>query len=286
MRHPLTILTLLLLAGGTGAEETYSAKSLFFGEDESVIAASTAQKNKPAAAPNTTAPDSARKPTTTIVHKKPAAPTNIGASYFIRLKNPDGSTRDVLANRKFKSGERFQLGVKVNVPSYIYILNEDPNGKITQIYPQQGRDNFVNAMGVVFLPSQGAFEFDNQPGTEQLLVYVSQKPIQTGMPELVKGMRPDIVSADVPAPSCAPVALDGRKTTGGGEYAAKGINYADDTHCSADAARPAGESYAAKGIVFSDDPAPAAGGQVASYVVKTRSTPDAGLFLKIKLAHQ
>ena len=33
------------------------------------------------------------------------------------------------------------------------------------------------------------------------------------------------------------------------------------------------------GIAFSDDPAPAAGGQVASYVVKTKATRDAGLFV-------
>lgn len=74
-----------------------------------------------------------------------------------------------------------------------YILNEDPNGQVTQIYPQPGRDNFVNAMGVVFLPSQGAFEFDHNPGTEQLLVYVSKKPMPGAMPERVKTMRPDIV---------------------------------------------------------------------------------------------
>ncbi len=287
MRHKLPLLSLLLLAGAACAEESYSAKSLFFGEDDSVIAVSTAPKAKPAAVAST--PEATRKPATTVAHKKPAAPAHIGASYFIRLKQPDGSTRDVLANRKFKSGERFQLGVKVNTPSYIYILNEDPNGKITQIHPQPGRDNFVNAMGVVFLPSQGAFEFDHNPGTEQLLVYVSKKPIGTGMPERVRTMRPDIVStlADAPAPNCAVAALDTNAITGNGrEYAAKAISYTEDSRCTTEAASPAGESYAVKGIAFSDDPPPAAGGQVASYVVKTRATPDAGLFLKIKLAHQ
>ena len=288
MRQTLTILPLRRLAGGACAEESYSAKSLFFGEDDSVIAVSTAQKGKPAA-PLASAPEADKKPAKAVAYKKPAAPAHIGASYFIRLKQPDGSTRDVLANRKFKSGERFQLGVKVNTPSYIYILNEDPNGQITQIYPQPGRDNFVNAMGVVFLPSQGAFEFDHNPGTEQLLVYVSKKPMPGAMPERVKTMRPDIVStlADAPAANCAAVALDTDPTLNRDrEYASKAINFTDDSRCTADAAAPAGESYASKGIAFSDDPAPAAGGQVASYVVKTKATRDAGLFLKIKLAHQ
>lgn len=288
MRHSLTLLPLLLLAGGACAEETYNAKSLFFGEDDAVIAVSTTQKGKPAA-PVASAPEADKKPAKAVAYKKPAAPANLGASYFIRLKNPDGSSRDVLANRKFKSGDRFQLGVKVNTPSYIYILNEDPNGQITQIYPQPGHDNFVNAMGVVFLPNQGAFEFDHNPGTEQLLVYVSKKPMPGAMPERVKTMRPDIVStlADAPAANCAAVAVDtDQPINRDREYASKAINFTDDSRCAADAAKPAGESYASKGIAFSDDPTPAAGGQVASYVVKTKASRDAGLFLKIKLAHQ
>ena len=259
MRHTLTILSLLLMAGAAGAEETYSAKALFFGEDDAVVVASTAPKK-----------------------------AHIGASYFIRLKNPDGSTRDVLTSRKFKSGERFQLGVKVNTPSYIYILNEDPNGKITLIYPQPGHDNFVNAMGVVFLPSQGAFEFDHVPGTEQLLVFVSPKRMPDGMPERVRKLRPDIVSApsDTPASNCAAVAASPSAITDSGrELASKGISFADDNQCSASAAVLASETYVSKGIAFSDDAAPAAGGR-ASYVVKTKAAPDTSLFLKIKLTHQ
>lgn len=274
--RPSLILLSLLLAGSACATETYSAKAMFFGEDDSVITASTNQKGTPVA---TVAGSPVKKPAIVANAKKPVAPTTIGASYFIRLKNPDGSTRDVLASRKFKSGERFQLGVKVNTPSYIYIYNEDPHGKITQLYPQSGRDNFVNAMGVVFLPSQGSFEFDHQPGTEQLLVYVSPKPIQSGMTERVGNMRPDVITADASAASCnTTMSLEGR------EYASKAINFSEDTHCT-DTAKPVGEAYASKGIAFSDDATPAADGQVASYVVKTKNTPDVNLFLKIKLAH-
>lgn len=339
MRHVLTMLSLMLVAGSVGAEESYSAKSLFFGEDESVVAVSTSQKdnatavavstppkdnaatvavstlptdNAAAVAVSTPPTDNAaavavsapptdnaaavanasapvRKTTSVAQKKKPAAPSHIGASYFIRLKNPDGTTQDVLASRKFKSGERFQLGVKVNAPSYIYILNEDPNGKVAQIYPQPGHNNFVNAMGVVYLPSQGAFEFDNVPGTEQLIVYVSPKPMPGAMPELVKSMRPDIVSVlhDAPAPNCSDAALDAQSINGNDlKYASKAIHFSDESQCSSSGGKPAVETYASKGIAFSDDATPANGGQVASYVVKAKTTPDASLFLKLKLAHQ
>lgn len=283
MRHTLTILSLLLMAGAARAEETYSAKSLFFGEDDSVVAVCTAQKKIPAAV--ACARETAGKP---IAPRNSLTSAHIGASYFIRLKNPDGSTRDVLASRNFQSGERFQLGVKVNTPSYIYIFNEDPSGKISQIYPQPGHENFVNAMGVVFLPSKGAFEFDNVPGAEQLLVFVSPKRMPDGMPERVRKMRPDIDSAlpDTLVSNCAALATGTAAIKDNREYAAKGISFADDSQCSASAAAPTGETYASKGIAFSDDAAPAAGGQIASYVVKTKATPDTSLFIKIKLTHQ
>lgn len=297
MRLQYAALPLLLAAWGTtSAQESYSAKSLFFGEDNDVVAVST---TKPANAATAVAavPAPAQKVAPIKVASKKSANRNIGASYFIRLKNPDGSTRDVLTSRKFKSGERFQLGVKVNKPSYIFVFNEDASGKVTQIYPQPGHNNFINAMGVVFLPGQGVFEFDREPGTEHLLVYVSQEPVPSHMPDRIRSMQPDVVtatytaSAGTPSAQCnAPVvapavdnapqqpkAVDERAL-----YASKAITFTDDTAC----AKPDTSAlYASKAIVFSDD-ADAGGMQAASYVVKKATTPDASLFLKIKLVHE
>lgn len=290
MRRPLTALSLLLLAGSIGAQEaeTYSAKSLFFGEDDSVIAVSTAQKDK-AQTPPTGNQDFAKK--TQVAKKKSKSSQGIGVSYFVRLKNPDGSTRDVLASRKFKSGERFQLGLKVNRPSYVYVINEDANGKVTPLYPQPGIDNFINAMGTVFLPSRGAFEFDDEPGVEQLLVYVSPTP----MPQLsdhIKQMRPDVITsstqpliaaANCTTPTAAPRPHNGMQLANVETYASKGIGFTEDMHCAQEG--PKTESYASKGIALSDD-LDAGGMQPASYVVKNVTPSDAKLLLKIKLHHE
>jgi hypothetical protein len=62
-------------------------------------------------------------------------------------------------------------------------------------------------------------------------------------------------------------------------FAAKGVRFTDDNATCAPA-------YASKAIVFSNDPAPAAGGQVASYVVKPKAKPNESLNLKLKLVHQ
>lgn len=279
MKHAIAASLILLLSGASSAVETYSAKSLFFGEDGKVVAASTAQKPAAEAKPVLAAKRDAK------VKKTLAAP-QIGASYFIRLKQPDGSTRDVLASRTFKSGDRFQLGVKVNRPSYIYVLNQDPNGQLSQIFPVPGQDNYVNAMGTVFLPSRGAFEFDATPGAEHLLVFLSPTPLRGGVSEMLGKAQPDLVAdtGAAGAGSCAlrldlagaPLVAD----AGSPGYASKAITYKEEEACTAPA-------FASKAITFTDDPMPGEGGQVASYVVKkTSSKTDSKLFLKIKLAHE
>lgn len=284
MKRSMTLLSLLILSGAAFGQQAYSAKSLFFGEEGDVVAASTTAK--PAA-----------KPAPVKAARKAIAPKQIGASYFIRLKHADGTVEDALASRTFRSGDRFQLGVKVNRPIYVYVMNQDPSGNLAQIFPVNGQDNYVDAMGTVFLPAKGAFEFDAQPGVEQLLVFLSPKPM-ANMSDQMRGAEPDMVTGAADASQAslctAPHALaaagapadDVRLASNdtGNAYAAKGIAFKDDAPANCAAAQPA---YAAKGIVFSDDPAPAKGGQVATYVVKKSDAgSDKNLFLKLKLNHQ
>jgi hypothetical protein len=241
-----------------------------------------------------------------VAHKKKQV-AQLGVSYFIRLKDSDGSTQDVLARRVFKSGERFQLGVKVNRPAYVYILNEAPDGTVTQIYPQPAQDNFVDAMGVVFFPAKGSFVFDSKPGMEKLMVFLSPEQEHGDITQRIRHVAPDLVSNPVPlttadAGSCAaaPVATTAaaapasdagaplQLASASNDYAAKGIAFAPEQTgaCAATAAQDANLGYAAKGIVFSDDATPAAGGQVASYVVKQTTKAQSNLYLKINLAHE
>lgn len=277
MKHAFTAIALLTLSGLASAQEGYSAKSLFFGEDGTVKTAST---SKPAAAPAAPALAKTEGKTRT---KKTLVAKQIGASYFIRLKNDDGSTRDVLANTTFKSGDRFQLGVKVNRPSYVYVLNQDPDGNVSQIFPVAGQDNYVNAMGTVFLPSRGAFEFDAKPGAEHLLVFLSPTPMRDGIQDVAGRSQPDMVSSvgDTCAAGAGQLASYQPGTAGEPQFASKGIGFTEDaSHCAAPA-------FASKAIMFSDDPRPEQGGQVASYVVKKLDNKaDKNLFLKIKLAHE
>lgn len=299
MQRTIIAISLALLMNGVSAQEGYSAKSLFFAEDGAVSTANTGTPAPAAAEPVQTVKKKAVvKNTMSASATKPKAAAQIGTSYFIRIKNNDGSTRDVLASRKFSTGEKFQLGVKVNRPAYVYVLNQAPDGKVTQIYPQPGKDNFIDAMGTVFLPARGAFEFEGPPGTEQLLVYLSAKPLEVPATAKIDGMQPDLVasSGGVSNPSgasCPQPAVTATewKTVSESQprladagYSAKSIVFAQDNDC---ATVPAsGPGYASKAIVFSEDVQPDTGGHVAAYIVKTLTSKEDGLYLKLKLSHQ
>lgn len=304
-----------LFAFSAHAEESvpaYSAKSIFFAEDgdAKVVATSHSQpvsQNKETAVVIDTSPKNVKA--VKVAAKKEKAPSSMGAAYFIRLKKSDGNSEDVLATRIFSTGDKFQLGLKVNNPSYVYIFNEDSSGRITMLHPQQGRSAAVDAMGTVFLPSQGSFQFEGPAGMEKLMVLMAREEIFQPTTTLKK-IQPDLVTRvafpetasdvssraactvqvknEAPSPTSAvPVMLADAGTTA---YASKAIVFAQDTVKADCAPATPAPAYASKAIVFADDPQPAAGQQVASYVVKRQGSSASAtkepLLLKIQLLHR
>lgn len=292
MRKIALVAALPGLLAVVSAQAQYSAKSLFFGTEGEVVSVAapasvpatpvaTADKSKPA------------KVVKTAAAAKPKQAKHLGASYFVRLKRPDGTMQDVLASREFKSGERFQIGLKVNGPTYVYISNIGPDGSRTTLFPAAGQDGLIDAMGVVMLPPKGAFEFDDVPGVEQLSVTLSPTPLSRETlqdparePDFVQhsaaGMRQasEYCRNDASPQLGASVAVASLDAS----YASKGIQLSSEQGPTACAAVQ--QSYASKGIVVSDDPAPEAGGQVASYVVKKTTRPSDSLTINLNLQHR
>lgn len=278
------IMVFAVMSANIHAEElAYTAKALFFGEDGEMKTVAT-EKNRSdedgkAIVIATTPKKSLQKPKTIVANKAPES-RPLGAAYFVRLKKPDGTTEDaLLANRLFSTGDRFQLGLKVNRPSYVYIFNEDPDGHITMLHPRPGGSAAVSTMGTVFLPTQGSFEFQGEPGTEKLLVLMSKEEMLQPDAALHKA-QPDLVAGGLPS-ACKVMVADA------GNYASKAIVYSQDTStANANCNTTAAPLYASKAIVFADDPQPSAGQQLASYVVKPETASKAEpLLLKIQLAH-
>ena len=303
---------LVLMSMSAQAEEpAFAAKSLFFGEDGDVKAVATSKSiptesaaNAPAKSEGkavviaTTAKKSPEK--TLTAAKKGSKDLSIGAAYFVRLKKDGAAPEDVIATRVFSTGDKFQLGLKVNRPSYVYIFNEDSDGHITKLHPRPGRTAAIDAMGTVFLPSQGTFQFEGPAGTEKLLVLMSDEEMFQPDAEIQK-LQPDLVTRAVytvpmneaPAAPAAPVAAEledcNVRVADAGGYASKAIVFSDETNMARNNCMPsAAPAFASKAIVFSDDPEPVAGQQVASYVVKPQSSANKKepLLLKIQLTHR
>ncbi len=278
------VMALAVFSMSTHAEQTtYAAKALFFGEDGDVKRVATGKVSSHEdgkAVAISTAPKKPQQKPKTIVAKKAPENRPLGAAYFVRLKKPNGATEDALATRVFSTGDRFQLGLKVNRPSYVYIFNKDPDGHITMLYPRPGGSAAVNAMGTVFLPTHGSFEFQGQAGTEKLLVLMSKEEVFEPDAALQKA-QPDLVAGGSPS-KCNVMVADA------GGYASKAIAYSQDkSNASANCNTAATPLYASKAIVFDDDPQPAAGQQLASYVVKpSTALKEELLHLEIQLTHR
>ena len=308
-------MALVMVSMAAQAEEPkFAAKSLFFGEDGDVktvatgkaptadaVAQSAARSDGKAVAIATAAKRAPEK--AKVAARKDLKDLPIGAAYFVRLKIKDGAYEDTLATRTFATGDKFQLGLKVNRPSYVYIFNEDSNGQITKLYPRPGRTAAVDAMGTVFLPAQGSFEFQGPAGLEKLLVLMSEDEVF--QPDaILQKISPDLVTRavyPVPATPAHAVSADaGLKTAANvkpsdcaivladaGGFASKAIVYAQDTGTTSSKCMPsAAPAFASKAIVFAEDPKPEAGQQVASYVVKPQAlVKKEPLLLKIQLVH-
>ena len=303
-RQYLLAVPLMTLALSCSAQGTPTPRSLFFGENNTVQAVATApSKPEPVMVVATIPKVQATGETPKKSGKKTARKNNnnsqFGASYFIRLQNSDGSTQDVLTSRKFKTGERFQLAVKINRPAYVYVLNEEPGGKISSLYPQPGHDNFVNAMGVVFLPGKGSFTFDPHPGIEHLLVFLSPTPVTGDPVNLVNTHQPDAISmlpeemgvkcATVPVAAPQPAETDSKPVQLAAltpETTNRGIAFIPESECvTAPGNKIASASSTSRSIIIGDDQAPEGQGQ-ATYVVRMDAKADSHLYLKIKLDHR
>ena len=90
-------LAVTLFSSAVLAEDGMTAKSLFYATDGSVMSVATAPASKTSTTTAAVAPAKTASGTQVAAAKK----GNLGAGYFIRLKQDDGTVKDVLASRTF-----------------------------------------------------------------------------------------------------------------------------------------------------------------------------------------
>lgn len=152
---------------------------------------------------------------------RPATPTAaaerperyVGISYQILMVGDDGQIRAVPKSRVFTSGERIRIIASTNRPGYLTVANIGPSGRMNVLFSE-----YVDARRLTQIPANGNLRFDATPGTERVLLMLSNEPsplvAPTGgsqqatlPPPGVAPVSPPVVAAPatVPAPMPVPV---------------------------------------------------------------------------------
>jgi hypothetical protein len=97
----------------------------------------------------------------------------IGVSYQLMLLKDDGQLKVVPKSRIFKSGEKIKLLIRSNKPGYMTILNVGPSGNTNVLF-----NEYVEALKMHEIPRNTNFKFVGSPGTEKILIMLSNEPNQ------------------------------------------------------------------------------------------------------------
>jgi hypothetical protein len=111
-----------------------------------------------------------------VEREKDPAQGQPGIKVAIEL-NRGGKTSMVAPDYEFMSGDRIRLVLDINFQGYVALINEGTSGKKSLLYPYKGVSNEVFPNGALKIPNTDWIKFDDQAGTEKLVVIFSNKPI-------------------------------------------------------------------------------------------------------------
>lgn len=94
------------------------------------------------------------------------------------LQHLQGDTKqEVPLNTIFHTGDKFQFVIRPNKTAHLYVININPEGEISQIWPNANElsvtDNRVFPGKLNNIPENGHFKFVGQAGNEWLIVALS-----------------------------------------------------------------------------------------------------------------
>jgi hypothetical protein len=112
-----------------------------------------------------------------LAHSRDSKRGRPGVKITIELKR-DGETRKVPLSYKFRAGDKVKFHFETNFNAYVKVINVGSTGALQLLYPYRrtpelalkGRDNAI-PQGDLW------FEFDRNPGTEQLAFVFSSRPL-------------------------------------------------------------------------------------------------------------
>jgi hypothetical protein len=101
-----------------------------------------------------------------------------GILYSFHTLEDDCDVAEVTENYRFHNGDRFQFRMAANFEGYLYLYNQTGDNRLEQIYPgKSGRGRPIQAFRDYVMPEQDWFRFDSGKSPEELLVLISQEPL-------------------------------------------------------------------------------------------------------------
>ncbi|MBX9690532.1 MAG: DUF4384 domain-containing protein [Candidatus Obscuribacterales bacterium] len=146
---------------------------------------------------NATAADSGAKDLFYKQQSNPKVVLNTGMQYWIELKR-DGKSTNVSNKFAFKTGDSIRIHVKPNTDVFAYIvLKEGSGGEQSILFPDpRFRDNNKLKAGSDYsLPQEGFLTFDQNPGTERLMLILSRNTINASKFFADKSKKPVLIAA-------------------------------------------------------------------------------------------
>ena len=105
-----------------------------------------------------------------------------GLRYRILRRAPAGEAVEVDADTMFRSGDRIRFAFEPNVDGFLYVIQRGSTGRWSVLLPHPGiygGRNAVTPFAEVAVPPEGWFRFDENPGSEEIFVYLSREAIET-----------------------------------------------------------------------------------------------------------
>lgn len=135
------------------------------------------------------------------VDPTPVVDRYIGVSYQILAIENDGQMRAVSQNRVFRSGDRVKILARTNRPGYLTVANIGTSGRMSVLFSE-----YVDANRLTEIPPNSNLRFDNNPGTENILIMLSNEPSPFASPSSGNQMAaaPAPAAPAYPAPAAAP----------------------------------------------------------------------------------
>jgi hypothetical protein len=120
-----------------------------------------------------------QKPAKTETDKKPEESQSVVSVKATIELNRNGEVTQVLPSHEFQSGDKVKIIYTTNIDCFVYWMSEGSSGDHFMLFPnaKAGTDNWVKKNAENTIPIKGVFKFDENKGTEKILLVMAPERI-------------------------------------------------------------------------------------------------------------